>query len=83
MVEEGIFRAARFGVNGELPDAEGKLWPVSELLDRALERAERHADELGCTQELAHLHDLVERGGGWGPAGHLRDRWDRPPSYGS
>jgi carboxylate-amine ligase len=66
VVEEGIFRAARFGVNGELPDAKGKLRPVSELLDRALERAERHADELGCTQELAQLHDLVERGGGAG-----------------
>ena len=66
VVEEGIFRAARFGVNGELPDAEGKLRPVSELLERALERAERHADGLGCTQELAQLHDLVERGGGAG-----------------
>jgi glutamate---cysteine ligase / carboxylate-amine ligase len=66
VVEEGIFRAARFGVDGQLPDAEGKLCAVSELLDRALERAERHANELQCTQELAQLHDLVQRGGGAG-----------------
>jgi carboxylate-amine ligase len=66
LLEEGIFRAARFGVRGQLPDANGKLRAVSELLDRALERAERHASELQCTHELAQLRHLVQRGGGAG-----------------
>lgn len=66
IVEEGIFRAARFGVHGKLPDAEGTLRPVEELLEGALTRAEPWSDELGCAGELSALQDLVERGGGAG-----------------
>jgi gamma-glutamyl:cysteine ligase YbdK (ATP-grasp superfamily) len=65
-VEEGIFRAARFGVRGELPDADGTRREVAELLERALARVGRWADELDCADELAGLHDLVARGGGAG-----------------
>ena len=35
LIEEGICRAARFVVHGELPDAHGNLRPVSELLQDA------------------------------------------------
>ena len=66
LVEEGMFRAARFGVHGRLPDASGRLMPVSELLEAALARASRGAGELGCAEELNGLHDLVARGGGAG-----------------
>jgi carboxylate-amine ligase len=66
LVEEGLFRAARFGVHGRIPDAEGTLRPVSELLDDALGRAEPWAHELGCGDELDGLRDLVARGGGAG-----------------
>jgi glutamate---cysteine ligase / carboxylate-amine ligase len=66
LVEEGMFRAARFGVHGRLPDAEGELRSVSDLLERALARASRWAAELACTDELAGLHELVARGGGAG-----------------
>ena len=66
LVEEGIFRAARFGVHGRLPDAEGTLQPVSSLLDAALEQASPWAGELGCEAELAGLGELVARGGGAG-----------------
>jgi glutamate---cysteine ligase / carboxylate-amine ligase len=66
LVEEGIFRAARFGVAGKLPDAEGTPRAVSELLERALGRAEPWAHELGCADQLDGLHDLVARGGGAG-----------------
>ena len=66
LVEEGIFRAARFGVHGQLPDDHGRSWPVSEILDRTLARVESRAHELGCVEELALLPDLVERGGGAG-----------------
>ena len=66
MLEEGAFRAARFGVGAQLPDAEGSLRPVTELLDAALEVARRHAGELGCADALDVLPGLVRRGGGAG-----------------
>jgi glutamate---cysteine ligase / carboxylate-amine ligase len=66
LVEEGMFRAARFGVHGRLPDAEGTLRPVSDLLEDALGLASRWARELSCAEELDGLHDLVARGGGAG-----------------
>jgi carboxylate-amine ligase len=66
VLEEGSFRAARFGVDARLPDAEGNLRHVRELLDEALDVARRHADELGCADELEGVTRLVERGGGAG-----------------
>jgi glutamate---cysteine ligase / carboxylate-amine ligase len=66
LLEEGAFRAARFGVAAELPDAEGRLRPVTQLLGAALDVARRHADELGCAEALEGLPELVERGGGAG-----------------
>jgi carboxylate-amine ligase len=66
LVEEGMFRAARFGTAAQLPDAEGALRPVAELLAGALSVARRYADELGCAAELELLPELVERGGGAG-----------------
>jgi glutamate---cysteine ligase / carboxylate-amine ligase len=66
LIEEGIFRAARFGVDGQLPDAHGRPRPVSEILDETLARVESRAHELGCVEELALLPDLVQRGGGAG-----------------
>ena len=66
LIEEGLFRAARFGVHGELPDAHGGLRPVSEILQDTLARVEVWARELGCAQELALLPDLLQRGGGAG-----------------
>jgi len=66
LVEEGMFRAARFGVRGELPDGQGTRRPVSELLQAALRRADPWAGELGCADELARLPELLQRGGGAG-----------------
>ncbi|MBV8216976.1 MAG: YbdK family carboxylate-amine ligase [Solirubrobacterales bacterium] len=66
ILEEGMFRAARFGVRGELPDPQGRRRPVSELLQDALERANAWAGELGCADELARLPELLQRGGGAG-----------------
>jgi carboxylate-amine ligase len=64
LLEEGIFRAARFGVHGRLPDTDGRLRAVSELLDGALARAASHAGELGCATQIHHLEELVQHGGG-------------------
>jgi glutamate---cysteine ligase / carboxylate-amine ligase len=66
LLEEGIFRAARFGVAARLPDASGDLRPVAELLDDALARARAHAQELGCAEELDGLPALLALGGGAG-----------------
>jgi carboxylate-amine ligase len=66
VLEEGAFRAARFGVSARLPDAQGRLRPVAELLDDALDLAGAHAAELGCVEELAGLRSLLRRGGGAG-----------------
>ena len=66
VLEEGMFRAARFGVAAELPDPDGRLRPVSELLEEALDDARGHADELGCAAALDELPALLRRGGGAG-----------------
>jgi glutamate---cysteine ligase / carboxylate-amine ligase len=66
LLEEGIFRAARFGVDGQLPGPDGHLRSVTELLRDAIARAGRHAAELGCAEELAGLAELVALGGGAG-----------------
>ena len=66
VLEEGAFRAARFGVNAKLPDAEGRLCPVDELLADALLLAREHAGELDCHEALDGLPSLLQRGGGAG-----------------
>ncbi len=66
VLEEGLFRAARWGVSARLPDEEGRLRPVAELLAAALVRAREHAADLGCQAELGGLAGLVERAGGAG-----------------
>jgi glutamate---cysteine ligase / carboxylate-amine ligase len=38
LIEEGMFRAARFGVHGQLPDAHGRRRAVSDILEDALVR---------------------------------------------
>jgi len=64
VLEEGAFRAARFGVQACLPDAEGDLHSVEKLLAEALDQARPHAEDLGCADELELLPDLLARGGG-------------------
>ena len=66
VLDEGVFRAARFGVSARLPDAQGRLRPVDELLQEALGLARPYADELHCTEELDALPALLGRGGGAG-----------------
>lgn len=66
LVEEGMFRASRFGTEASLPGPDGRLRPVSELLAHARDDAAPHAAELGCESELEQLDGLLERGGGAG-----------------
>ncbi len=66
LLDEGMFRAARFGTTARLPDADGALRSVEDLLSDALGQARPHAGELGCTDELELLPELLSRGGGAG-----------------
>ncbi|HST38654.1 MAG TPA: YbdK family carboxylate-amine ligase [Conexibacter sp.] len=66
LLDEAVFRAARYGVDAELPDAEGRLTPVRALLDELLATVGGHARELDCVAELELLRGLVDRGGGAG-----------------
>jgi carboxylate-amine ligase len=66
ILEEGIFRAARYGVDAQLPDREGNLRPVRELLAQALAVARRYAGELNCAEALERIPSLLEQGGGAG-----------------
>jgi glutamate---cysteine ligase / carboxylate-amine ligase len=66
LIEEGMFRAARFGTDASLPDRDGRLRPLEECLAQARAAAAPHAIELGCTAELDELDGLLERRGGSG-----------------
>jgi glutamate---cysteine ligase / carboxylate-amine ligase len=66
ILEEASFRAARGGIDAELPDAAGRLRPVAELLDETVEVVRPSARAVGCETELGGLFELATRGGGAG-----------------
>jgi glutamate---cysteine ligase / carboxylate-amine ligase len=66
ILEEASFRAARGGIEAELPDRDGRLRPARELLAETIELALPAAHELGCEAQLASLSELVAAGGGAG-----------------
>ena len=66
LLEEASFRAARAGVDAELPDAAGRLRPVPELLEETVDRVRPSARALGCEPQLDGLFDLLALGGGAG-----------------
>jgi carboxylate-amine ligase len=66
ILEEASFRAARGGLDAELPDGDGRLRSVRELLAETIELALPAARELGCEAQLASLSELVAEGGGAG-----------------
>src|SRR5262249_30550210 len=66
ILDEGIFRAARFGVRARLPGPDGSLRSVAALLDQALKTARPYARQLGCSDALELIGPLLESGGGNG-----------------
>ncbi|HWH96164.1 MAG TPA: YbdK family carboxylate-amine ligase [Baekduia sp.] len=66
LLDEAGFRAARFGVEAELPGADGRRRPVRNLLAEVLNAVRDHARELGCEDELDATRRIVEQGGGAG-----------------
>ncbi|MDP8968731.1 MAG: YbdK family carboxylate-amine ligase, partial [Actinomycetota bacterium] len=55
ILDEAAFRAGRAGVGATLPDDEGCLRPVAELLEQTLARVSPAARELRCERELDGL----------------------------
>jgi carboxylate-amine ligase len=66
LVDEGLFRAARYGVMARLPDEEGRLRPAHEVLLDALDLARPHVAELHATESLTRLPELIREFGGAG-----------------
>jgi len=66
LLDEGVFRAARFGVDALLPDGDGRLRPVRALVDEQLRALAPFARELDCAEPLDGLRRLIEHGGGAG-----------------
>jgi carboxylate-amine ligase len=66
ILDEASFRAGRAGVEATLPDDEGRLRPVAELLDEFLARVRPAARELCCEAQLDGLAELFDEGGGAG-----------------
>lgn len=66
ILDEASFRAGRAGVAATLPDDDGRLRPVPELLEELVERVRPGARELRCERELDGLTDLLADGGGAG-----------------
>jgi carboxylate-amine ligase len=66
ILDEASFRAARAGVRATLPDAEGRLRPVTEVLEETVALVQPAACEVGCAAQLGDLAGLVADGGGAG-----------------
>ena len=63
LVEENLWRAQRYGVEGSLMDfGIGELIPYGDLIDELIELVSRDSDELGCTAEVEHAREIVARG---------------------
>ena len=63
LVEENVWRAQRYGVEGSLMDfGIGELVPYADLIDELIELVSRDADELGCVAEVEHAREIVARG---------------------
>jgi carboxylate-amine ligase len=66
LLEEGMFRATRFGVRARLPDGKGELHEFEDVLEAALGQAQPHARELNCERAVARIPALVAAGGAAG-----------------
>ncbi|MDH3259944.1 MAG: carboxylate-amine ligase [Acidimicrobiia bacterium] len=63
LVEENVWRAQRYGIEGSLMDfGIGELIPYPELIEELIELVHKDADELGCVAEVEHARGIVARG---------------------
>lgn len=60
-VDENKWRAARYGMDATLIlDSEGNQEPVTDTLVRMVGELEPIAEDLGCAEELAMVHTVIE-----------------------
>ena len=63
LLKENLWRAERYGVNGELMDfGRGELVPFGDLLEELIEMVMPDAEALGCVAEVEHARTICERG---------------------
>jgi len=63
LIMENKWRAARYGMDGKLIDfGKQKEVPVRDLIRELLDLVSRAAEELGATQELAHIETILNEG---------------------
>ncbi|MFO7300140.1 MAG: carboxylate-amine ligase [Actinomycetes bacterium] len=63
LIDENIWRAQRYGIDGELMDfGKGQLVPYRELIEELIELLGPDAADLGVTAELEHARDIVAGG---------------------
>lgn len=63
LVRENRWRAQRYGTGGGLIDfARGEIVDYRELLDELIELTAEDSQALGCADEIARAHSIIERG---------------------
>jgi carboxylate-amine ligase len=63
IIEENLWRAQRYGVEGSLVDfGKGRLVPVSDLIDELIELVAQDAIELDVRDELRHARTIIAQG---------------------
>lgn len=63
LIDENLWRAQRYGVNGSLIDfSKGTLVPFSDLVEELIELVEPDAKALECQEEIEHIRTISRRG---------------------
>jgi carboxylate-amine ligase len=63
LIEENMWRAQRYGIHAPLMDfGEGALVPFEHLVDELIGEVEQDADELGCSEEVRSVCEILVRG---------------------
>lgn len=63
LINENIWRAQRYGIDGELVDfGRGELVPFADLVDELIEMVAEDAAELEVVDEVAHAREIVDGG---------------------
>ena len=63
LIEENKWRAARYGLDGNMIDfGKGREVPTRDLLRELLEFVDDVVDGLGSREEIEHIHTILDRG---------------------
>jgi carboxylate-amine ligase len=63
LIEENMWRAQRYGIHAPLMDfGQGSLVSVQDLVDEIIGEVEEDAAELGCSEELHAVPEILVRG---------------------